>query len=51
MTAAVFAFFCLVSFVWIRWRVPETRGKTLEQIETSWKLDGGRGPSVLSEQS
>ena len=33
----LYAFFCLVSilFVW-RW-VPETRGKTLERIETMWQ--------------
>lgn len=33
----VYAFFCVVSLVFI-WRyVPETKGKTLEEIERSWK--------------
>ena len=32
----LFAFFSVVAFVWIKLRVPETKGKTLEEIEQLW---------------
>ena len=32
----LFAFFCAVSFVWILRTVPETKDRTLEEIEQMW---------------
>ena len=32
----LFAFFCLVTFVFVRRYVPETKGKSLEQIQSMW---------------
>ena len=32
----IYAVICVVGFVFIRARLPETKGKTLEQIEASW---------------
>jgi MFS transporter, SP family, galactose:H+ symporter len=32
----LFAAFSVIAFVWITLRVPETKGKTLEEIERSW---------------
>jgi SP family galactose:H+ symporter-like MFS transporter len=34
----MFAFFCLASFVFVKLRVPETKGRTLEEIEASWGI-------------
>ncbi len=36
MTFWLFAFFCIVSWVWIYLRVPETKGRSLEQIQLLW---------------
>jgi predicted MFS family arabinose efflux permease len=36
MTFWLFAFFCVVSWVWIYFRVPETKGQSLEQIQLLW---------------
>jgi SP family arabinose:H+ symporter-like MFS transporter len=36
-TFMVYAFLCVVSFVFILKMVPETRGKTLEQIQHEWE--------------
>ncbi len=44
------AFFCLVAYVWIFLKVPETKGRTLEEIEASWDLNDGRGPAARSDQ-
>jgi sugar porter (SP) family MFS transporter len=32
----LFAGFCALTFVYVRWFVPETKGKTLEQVEHMW---------------
>ncbi len=36
MTFWLFALFCGVSWVWVYIRVPETKGQSLEQIQTLW---------------
>jgi SP family galactose:H+ symporter-like MFS transporter len=36
MTFWMFAFFCGVSWVWVYFRVPETKGQSLEQIQALW---------------
>jgi len=33
----VFALFCVLAWVWIYFRVPETKGQSLEQIQQLWK--------------
>ena len=35
-TFLLFAVLCAVTFVWIARKVPETRGKTLEEIQEVW---------------
>ncbi len=37
LTFWLFALFCGISWVWIYYRVPETKGQTLEQIQQFWK--------------
>ena len=37
LTFWMFALFCIVAWVWIYFRVPETKGKSLEQIQQLWK--------------
>jgi MFS family permease len=34
-TFAVYAFFCVVTLVFVRWAVPETKGRDLEQISAT----------------
>ncbi len=36
-TFLVFAGFCIVTFVYVRWFVPETKGKTLEEVQAMWQ--------------
>lgn len=38
-TFMVYGFLCIVSFVFILKMIPETRGKTLEQIQLEWEAD------------
>ncbi len=38
LTFWLFALFCGVAWVWIYFRVPETKGQSLEQIQQLWKL-------------
>jgi SP family arabinose:H+ symporter-like MFS transporter len=37
----IFALFCVVSWVWIYLRLPETKGRSLEQIEQFWSREVG----------
>jgi sugar porter (SP) family MFS transporter len=37
LTFWLFALFCGVSWIWIYYRVPETKGQTLEHIQQIWK--------------
>jgi hypothetical protein len=37
LTFGVFAFFCVVAWIWIYFAVPETKGLSLEQIQELWK--------------
>jgi MFS family permease len=32
----IYAGVCVAGFLFIRWRLPETKGKTLEEIEGTW---------------
>ena len=32
----LFAGFCVVTFVYVRWFLPETKGKTLEEVQEMW---------------
>ncbi len=36
-TFLLFAAFCVVTFVYVRWFVPETKGKTLEEVQDMWQ--------------
>ena len=40
----LFAFFCAVGYFWVLKRVPETKGRSLEQIEASWGPAPGGTP-------
>jgi len=37
LTFALFAFFCLIGWIWIFFQVPETKGRSLENIQQTWK--------------
>jgi MFS transporter, SP family, galactose:H+ symporter len=37
LTFWLLALFCVLGFIWVYLSVPETRGRSLEQIETLWK--------------
>ena len=38
LTFWLFALFCGVAWIWIYYRVPETKGQSLEQIQQLWKV-------------
>jgi MFS transporter, SP family, galactose:H+ symporter len=38
----LFAAFCVVGLIWVIVAVPETRGRSLEEIEASWRRAPGR---------
>ncbi len=42
----LFAFFCVTGWVWIWRQVPETKGRTLEEIEQIWAEEGGLAPAL-----
>jgi MFS transporter, SP family, galactose:H+ symporter len=35
-TFLLFAGFCVVTFIYVRWFLPETKGKTLEEVQKMW---------------
>jgi predicted MFS family arabinose efflux permease len=35
-TFLLFAVMCVIAFVWIMGKVPETKGKSLEEIQEAW---------------
>ena len=35
-TFLLFAGFCVVTFIYVRWFLPETKGKTLEEVQQMW---------------
>ena len=35
-TFLLFAVMCVIAFVWIMGKVPETKGKSLEEIQDAW---------------
>jgi SP family arabinose:H+ symporter-like MFS transporter len=43
VTFWLFALFCLIAFVAVYRLLPETKGKSLEQIEKDWKASTGNG--------
>lgn len=42
-----FAFFCLIAFITVSKFLPETKGKSLEQIEKDWKEEREEGPVLI----
>jgi hypothetical protein len=36
ITFCLFAAFCALGWVWVYYRVPETKGQTLEEIQLLW---------------
>jgi sugar porter (SP) family MFS transporter len=45
-TFCLFAVFCVAGGIWIYNRVPETKGRSLEQIEALWESPGARAASA-----
>jgi sugar porter (SP) family MFS transporter len=37
LTFGLFALFCVIGWIWIFIRVPETKGRSLEEIQQTWK--------------
>ena len=46
-----FAFFCLVAFIVVYKLLPETKGKSLEQIESDWKGKGVEGGKLIEKEA
>lgn len=36
----IYAGVCVAGFLYVQWRLPETKGKTLEEIEQTWRSGG-----------
>jgi SP family galactose:H+ symporter-like MFS transporter len=50
-TFLLFALMCVIAFVWIKAKVPETKGKSLEQIQEVWaEHDENRGAKAPTLQ-
>lgn len=49
-TFGLFAFFCAVGGAWVYRNVPETRGRSLEQIQALWKPADGTGAASPPER-
>lgn len=47
-TFFLFAALCVVSHFWIRRNVPETRGRTLEEIQDLWNPSTTRPPTAAT---
>jgi hypothetical protein len=47
---AFFAFFCLLSLLWVYWFVPETMGKSLEEMDHVFKDVRGAGEEERKKQ-
>jgi MFS transporter, SP family, galactose:H+ symporter len=51
VTFGLFAAFCAVGFAWVYRRVPETKGRSLEQIQALWATPAvprGAGPEAVA---
>ena len=46
----MFAGFCVIGLIWVIVGVPETRGRTLEEIETSWWQSPGAASELGSRE-
>ena len=44
----MFAAFCAIGLVWVIVGVPETRGRSLEEIEASWRPTPGAASKLQS---
>ena len=45
----VYGALCVVSIMFVAWFVPETKGKSLEQIEKGWMASAGAWTGVADE--
>ena len=46
LTFGLFALFCVIGWIWIFLQVPETKGRSLEEIERDLAVDPGAVESV-----
>jgi MFS transporter, SP family, galactose:H+ symporter len=44
----LFAAFCVIGLIWVIVDVPETRGRSLEEIEAEWQSSGAASKSQKS---
>ena len=50
LTFWLFGLFCLIGWIWIFYAVPETKGRSLEQIQLLWKPRGLAHPAEQNHQ-